>query len=823
MRFIDHILRETTLVFRSIRKSKGVAFTVVLTLGLGIGSLVSSFGFLNMLLLRKVGVTQPSELVVVGGLDRNGRKIQMPSTVLPRVREIGIFAGVCGFVTQQLTLELNGSPRPAATQAFSGDCFDTLGVKPVLGRLIALHDDSPGSERVALITFSVWQREFGGRLDVLGKVIRVEGVPFTIIGVTEREFEGLLLGFPPHILLPISQMPTYGTGELMAATRGYYPCWIIGRQFKNTSLPQTAARLREFWPDLLDSSIPTSYSTRQRDRFRSLSPLVADASTGMDYALRDHFRDPLYVLVGISFLILLICCVNAAGLFLLRGLSRQREAAVRLALGATRHQVAFAVVLEVIALAVVGSFIAVPLAYLVDQRFLPVINESFSNLDLSVVLDFRVLAFAFMVTLVAALLAAIVPYLKTSDLDLAGSLQGSGRTLSNADPAFRKVLITAQLSLTLVFVGAAGTFIQTVQKLNKLLDDIDPSTVWEFNLNPVAGGYRDLVPQPYYRDLLERIRSLPGIQRTALSSTPPLPEVRDSEPVGLKESSNAGNAVTADVSYISEAFFDTFRIALREGNDFSSVDDGARTPKAIVTRVLAHKLLPGGSALHRHLTIGTSPDTQDVEIVGIIPDVQLADLHASDASAVFLDYWQYPQMQFRPTLSARMSGSSSVLIDEITKEIRSRGREYPVTVRTLAQQRDVQLFQERALARLSIVLAAVVVVLVTLGLYGVLSYHVSSKAREISIRIAVGAKKSDLLWFVLREYLSLTIIGAISGLVLTIGFLRLISHFLYGVHPLNPLILIASLGSLLLTTAIATFVPCLRASATDPIVGLYVK
>ena len=819
MRLVDHICQETVLIFRSIRRSKGVAFIVVLTLGLGIGSLVSSFGFLNMLLFRKVGVTRPSELVVVGGLDRNGRKIQIPSTVLTQLGETHAFSGVCGFVTQQLTLELNGNPRPAATQGFSGDCFDTLGVKPALGRLLIPHDDLAGSERVVLITFAVWQREFGGRSDVLGKVIRVEGIPFTIIGVTQRGFEGLLLGFPPQVLLPITQMPIYGTGELLAR-RGYYPCWIIGRLLENTSLPQTAARLRVIWHDLLDSSIPITYSSGQRARFLSLSPLVADASTGMDYALRDHFRNPLYVLVGISFLILLICCINTAGLFLLRGLSRQRDAAVRLALGATRHKVAISVVLEVILLAVIGALIAVPLAYVVDQRFMPVVNESFSNLSLSVVLDFRVVAFAFLITLIAALIAAIAPYMKASDLDLAASLQHSGRTLSKADPRFRKALIAAQLSLTLVFVGSAGTFIHTVQTLKKQLDDLDPGTVLEVQLTPVAGGYRDVVPQTYYRDLLVRVRALPGMQHSALSNTPPLPEVRDSESVVAKETPNAANMVTADVFYVSDEFFDTFRIPLVEGNDFSGADLAGRTPKAVVTGILAKKIFHEGSALHHHLTIGTSADTQDVEIIGVIPAVQLADLHEPNASAVFLDYWQYPEMQFRPTLSARMSTSNSVFVDEISREIRSGGKEYPVTVRTLAQQRDVQLFQERALARLSIVLAAVVIVLVTFGLYGLLSYHVSSKIKEISIRIAVGAKKSDLLWFVLREYVSLTAIGTISGLLLTIGFLRVISHIFYGIFLFNSLVFIASLGSLLVTTAIATLVPCLRALATDPVAGL---
>jgi predicted permease len=819
MRFIDHFLREISVVFRSIRKSRGVALIVVLTLGLGIGSLVGSFGFLNMLLFRKVGVTRPSELVVVGAIDRNGRRLQLPSTILTHMRDTGIFSGVCGFLTQQVTLEMNGNPLPAATQGFSGDCFDTLGVKPALGRLITPQDDSPGSGRVVLITFSVWQREFGGRPDVLGKTVRVEGTPFTIIGVTQREFEGLLLGFPPQILLPITQMPLFGTGELLTK-QGYYPCWIIGRRLENISLSQTATRIRGIWARM-ESSLPATYSANQRNRFQSLSPLVADASTGMDYALRDHFRNPLYVLVGISSLILLICCINAAGLFLLRGLGRQREAAIRLTLGASRHKVAFSVVLEVIVLAVTGAAAAIPMAYLVDQRFLPLLNQSFSNLAFSVVLDFRVVAFAFVITLTAAILAAIVPYFKESDLNLSASLQSSGRTLSKSEPKFRRALIAAQLSFTLLFVGAAGTFIHSVYQLDNRLDNLGPGSILEVRLAPLAGGYRDLAPQTYYRDLLERVRSLPGVQRTALSNIPPLPEVKDSESIVAKEPPTTGTTVAADVFYVSDDFFSTFRITISEGNDFPASDGGPQTPTAVVSRSLAKKLFPETSALHRHFTLGTSPDAQLTEIVGIIPDVQLADLHEADASAVFLNYWQYPDMQFRPTISARFSGSSSILAEEIIREIRSRSKEYPVNVKTLEQQRDVQLFQERALAQLSVVLAALVIVLVAFGLYGMLSYHVSSKTQEISIRIAVGAKRSDLLWFVLREYLSLTTIGAIVGLGLTVAFLRLISHVVYGVHSFEPLIFLISLGLLFVTTAVSTLLPCLRALTVDPVTGLH--
>lgn len=815
--FLDTVFKETGLVFRSIGRSKGPAFVVVLTLSLGIASLVSIFSFVDALFLRPLGVSRPFELVKIAGFSPDGEEVMLPSTVLDHLVESRFFSGVCGLVTQELTIEFNGVSRASPTQALSGDCFAVLGVKATVGRLIAPQDDFQGGERVAVLTFASWQKEFNGNRNIVGQAVRIEGIPFTIIGVAEHKFDGLLLGFPPAVFIPAKQAPLQGIGLSLVGDRGFYSCWIIARR-GNASFDETGIRLRTMWPHLLEVSVPPAYSGQDRDHFLATAASIGNVGNGMDYVLRDRFRKPLGILLMISSLILLVCCVNTAGLFLLRNLSRRKDIAVRLALGASRSRVMIPLALEAIVLGLFAVLIAVPLAFVAAKPFLPLVDMLYENLSVSPGPDLRILAFGFVISVTAAILSGSVPTLMARDLELADTLRSSGRALTGSHPTVRRALIVLQLALTLAIMVTAGVFIQTVKDLKKTILGVDSGSIIEFDLNPIAGGYRGLQPQSYYRNLIERVRSISGVRQAALSHSPPFPSFRDIEPVVVEDGRNETQAITADIFYTTDTFFETFSVQLVQGEAFSRSSHDTRRC-AVVTTALARRLSAEGPSLGRHLRIGNAPELRDIEICGIVRNSSFVDIHVPDSPTIFLDYWHYPEMELWPTLSVRVTGG----VDParlVTETVQTAGHEYPVNIRTLTEQRDKQLFQERLLARLSTIFGVIGLVLAIVGVYGLLSFNVSSRAREIGIRIAMGAQTREVTWFIVREGLWMAILGAIVGLPLAIGLLIIAAHFLDGIRIFVPRAFGASFTSLLILAVLAALAPCVRAAKIDPAMTL---
>lgn len=813
----DGIVREIRLACRSISRSKGLVLITVLTLSLGIGSLVWSFSLAEALFLRPLGVSRPFELVRVAGISASGHETMLPSTMLMRLRNSGIFSGVCGFVTQELTIDVSGTLQAVPTQAFSGDCFRVFGVEPELGRLITSGDDFEGAPRVAVLTFATWKKDFNGDRQAVGRTVRVEGVPFTIVGVAARKFDGLLVGFPPRLLMPLSQMPNQATGGTLVTSRDFYSCWIIARS-ANASLNKIRAHLREVWPDLLRLSVPPTYSAEDRNSFLSTRVSVTDVGTGMDYVLRARFRRPLVVLAIVSSLVLLICCVNTAGLFLLRSLGRQREIAIQLAMGATRLRVVVRLVLEGVLVAMCAAFVAIPLAFLSLKPALALIDSLFENLSILPVLDLRVLTFGFGVSLVAAFLSMIVPCLKTGDLDSAELLRTSGHTLTKSHFRVRRALIVFQLALTLGVMIGGGALIETVQDSKKSLVGLEVNRIVEVGLNPVTNGYRGIEAESYYHDLIERVRSIPGVRQATLSHDPPFPPMRDIEQVALQRGSMPTQAITADVVYVTETFFDTFGIPVLQGQAFSRTVEN--TPRrALVTAALAHRLNAADSIVGEHLIVGSPPEMEDVEVSGIVGNLPVTDVHTAKPLIVFLNYWDYPRMELWPTISLSMD-TNTVPITAVTETVQSAGREYPTNVRTLKAQRDNQLLEERLLEFLSTILCIVAMLLAIMGVYSILSYNVSSKKYEIGIRVAVGAQKADIFWLIARQALGMAVMGGILGIPFAVGLLEVAAHFLTGFRPFAPLAFAASVGVFVPTTMIAALGPCVRAARIDPIVAI---
>jgi predicted permease len=808
-------LRNLTYAIRSLRRSPFLALAVVLTTALSIGSVTGTFALINTVFFRELGVKNARELVNISGLDDSGIERMLPSPALDGLQHSGAFSGVCGFMTNLSAIEFRDSePEFPAILGISGRCFEVLGVEPVIGRLITSQDELYGAPPVAVLSFMEWRTKFAANTNVIGQTVRIDGKPFTVVGVAERAFTGLVAGFPTPYIVPAVQMAN-DTSE-KSSPSALYSCWILARRNPGASLPQTASRLRAIWPDILESTISPALSPAQRQDLLSVRLSVTPGANGIDmqHVLEHIFRKPLFIFFFLSGLILLICCVNTAGLFLARSLERRYDSAVHLALGATRWQLALPLILELLVLQFTGAFLGIPLAYLAVHDLLPVVGSVLTNFSVPMAPDFRVVCFALLTVTITAFLSVIVPCLKIGGRDIASTFQLGSRTPTGFRSGLRRFLIASQVALTLALVGVAGAFGASLQDLRHLKLGFQIENVLALGLNPIGQGYRALEAGPYYAGLLSRIESTSGITAAALSSEVPLSGMQNREPVFLGASPDREqqkSMALVNQYYVTEKYFDVLKIPVVEGRPFQRVANTGSHAEAILSQSLAAKLFPGADAIGRFISIGAGPRPETVEISGIISDARLADLHATDSFVIFLNYWQHPEVLREPILLVRIAGSPGGIVPSIRQTIRSAGREYPLWVRTLREQQDQHLLAERILANSAVLFGTVSIMLMAAGIFGLLSFMVGARLRELAIRIALGCSRKQLVWIVIRESLILVSLGALVGLPLLLIILKVAAHFVSDVPLFAPEIFVSSLLILVITASAASCLPCIRA------------
>ncbi len=384
--------RDLRYALRKLRKSPGFTLVAILSLGLGIGANTAIFSLLNALMLRPLPVSEPQRLVRIGQVDSRGFVGAVPSPMFDWLRKGPLFEGVCGANTPLTTVEVKGSALPAGGLALTGDCYETLGVRPAIGRLFTREDDIPNGPRVVVLSYTFWRGHFGGDPNVIGQSISIEGVPFRIIGVTQPRFQGLLVGFPPSVSFPISQLVDPTRADPLAP-RVFYWGFAFARVRPGVTPEQVRAQLSVEWRRLLDEFLPERIQGAARTEILNQPLVVTSGATGLDYSMRNRFQRPLLALLAISALVLLASCLNVANLLLARGLRRRREIAVRLALGAGRWRIVRELVAESAILIAAGLGCALLLAHVGDPVLLAVLSQSYSGFALATSLDLRVLLF----------------------------------------------------------------------------------------------------------------------------------------------------------------------------------------------------------------------------------------------------------------------------------------------------------------------------------------------------------------------------------------------------------------------------------------------
>jgi predicted permease len=808
--------RNLRYTLRVLGKNPGFLCVAVLSLALGIGANTAIFSLLDALLLRDLPVRHPESLVELSVV-RRGSKIMFS---FPMFREIErgqkVFSGLIGWSFGAATdIEIDGVLSQAEVRSVTGNYYSELGATPLLGRLLAPEDVNlagAGTSPVAVVSYDYWRRRFGGASDVVGKQVAIDGQPFTIIGVSKRWFTGMTTGEAPDITTPMKA----------SDNRAMLWVFITGRLKDGVTVTQARAQLQSFWPEVLRRTASTDTPGLRRQLFLSMGLDVSPAATGVNASLRSHFTRPLYVLMGIVGLILLVACVNLASLMLARSAARSHEMSVRVALGANRWTLARQVLTESLALSALGAMLGIAFAYWGSRLLVTFLTEGYLTpvvLDLRP--DWRVLSLTALLALVTGILFSLAPAWRASREDPASVIQQTARSLAGGTGKLGKALIVTQVALSLAVLLGAGLLVQSFRRLCSANLGFEKESILQVDLYPRPGGYKDLDISGYHRQLIEGTSRLPGIRSLAFSDVS-LGSDRSWQDTAsaMSDTSGPGTGVATSAAMVSPGFFRTLGIGLLRGRDFGWSDDEHHPHVAIISSALAGRLFPSGDVLGQRIRFGFMPELQNLEIVGIASNSRLFDLHNAAPSVVYVPCFQFPQWTQEGHLFVRTGEAPEAMARPLGHEIESLGHEYAESTKTITQEVSQALVEERVIAMLSSFFGALALLLASIGLYGLMSYAITRRTREIGIRMTLGARPATVLGGVLREVLALVLMGLALGVPCALAASRLLASMLFGLSP-HDLPTLAGVALLLVVVAlVAGYLPARRASHIDPMTAV---
>jgi len=829
--------QDTQFGWRMLAKNPGFTAVAVLTLALGIGANTAIFTLVNAVMLQSLPVRNPDELFVPRWSARswpqntgtssfgdcNGRRRPGPNSggcsfSYPLFKEIraqnGLFSSVAAFAgPAQLDLSGNGPASMVRGELVSGDYFQTLVVRAAVGRTLEPSDEQPGAAPVVVLNYGYWQNAFGGATGAIGKTIRLNGVAFTVVGVTEPRFTRLTPGKSLDMWLPLTQLVPLGLhwgGGSMDARNWWLT--LVARLKPGTPLPQAQAALSL----LFRNQILHGEKSALKD---SDDPQVTllPAQNGLA-GIRANLGEPLYLLMAAVGVVLLIACANVAGLMLARATARQKEIAVRLALGAGRARLIQQLLTESVLLSGAGAALGVLLAYWGASGLASFLSaNSYSPLKIDLHPDASVLIFTVAVALLTGIGFGLAPAFRGTRIDVVPALKENSGSLSTAGHvgnrrfALGSSLVVVQVALSIVVMIGAGLVVRTLEKLRSINPGFDTRNILLFSVNPTLAGYKEWNIQNVYDELERRLAALPGVLSATYSSDALLDGGLWTSDVRL-EGHSEKDTVETQMLAVGPDFFETMRIPLVKGRTFRAPDMRSTLPVAIVNQAFVRKFLESRGPIGFHF----EKDHQQREIVGLVADTKYDRLQNEDAPTAYI-----PLKNGEVTFELRSTAVPSALIPAVRRIVSEVDDNLPVFgVRTQSQTIDRLLFNERLVARLSSLFGLLALLLTSIGLYGLLSYEVARRTREIGIRSALGAQRRDVLSMVVTQGLSLVFFGVVVGIVSAFGVTRYLQSLLFGIRPTDPITFLAVCVMLIVVALLACYIPARRATRVDPMVAL---
>jgi predicted permease len=856
--FLETFVQDLRFALRMLRKSPGFTAVAVLTLALGIGANTAIFSLIDALLLRSLPVRDPQQLMLLQwsarkspgyhssygyddcvvriGVD-NATSCTFSHPFFDELRDqTNVFSSIAGSGgIMQLDLSGNGPATLVQGLIVSGNYFETLGVRPAIGRVLEPADDQPAAPAVAVLGYGYWQRAMGGSLSIIGKTIGLNGIPTTIVGVAERRFSGLTPGSAPDAWLP------------MLLKRRLTPNWdpkqddagsiwlvIIGRLKPDVSRQQAEAAVSLLFRNEMIYG-PGKFSKQSDDPRISLLPV----QTGLVGA-RSEYSTPLFILMIAVVVVLLIASANVAGLLLARSTARQREMAVRLALGAGRGRIIRQLLTESLLLSVIGGALGILLAVWGAHAIVSFVASSSDRpLGFAASIDARVLLFTALIAILTGIFFGLVPAMRGTRVDLTPTLKdgrastgGTGSRLFGVGNA----LVVGQIGLAMIVLVGAGLVVRTLQNLRSVDPGFDTSNILNFRINPTPAGYKTPQVSALYQTLQERLSVIPAVSSVSYSSVPLL--------AGWEETTSYYQPGTKDIVKsqllaVGASFFATMKISVLVGREFSAEDFApvpaaahasrqnssssagstaapARPRPAIVNQSFVRQYLGSGNPLGRRL--GGSGDDKDpgYVIVGVVRDAMYTDLKQRVLPTMYV-----PAMDGGVVFELRTATNPRSIVALVRGVVGEVDKDLPISdVMTESDTIEQLLFQERLIARLSSFFGALALVVACVGLYGLLSYEVTRRTREIGIRMALGAARSNVLGVIVRQGLALAIAGVILGSAAAFILTRFLGSILFEVRPGDAVTQVAVAAILLIVSFAACYIPARRAMRVDPMVAV---
>ncbi|HKP11038.1 MAG TPA: ABC transporter permease [Blastocatellia bacterium] len=823
------LLQDLRYGLRSMRNRPGFSATVILVLALGIGATTAIFQLLDAVRLRALPVRAPQELAEVrladmkgarGGFSRSSPTVTNPIWEQVRERQQA-FSGVFAWGTDNVNLAPGGEVRSARMLYVSGDFFNVLSVQPALGRLFTTTEDQRGcGEPGLVISHEFWQREYGGDARVIGRKLTLADHSFEIIGVTPATFFGMEVGRSFDLALPLCAVALVrGNNNFLSGTMWWLT--VTGRLKPGRSLEQANAEMRAISPGLFEAALPANYPPASVKDYLESELIAVPAGSGVSQ-LREKYEQPLWLLLALAGLVLLIACANLANLLLARASAREREIAVRQALGASRGRLVRQLLAESLLLAGVGAGVGAGLAQVLSRLLVAFLSTSADPVFLDLAPDWRVLGLAVGLAVLTCLLFGLLPAIRATRMELSEVMKASGRgvTASRERFSLRRALVVVQVALSLVLVAGALLFSRSLGNLLTVdtgfrQDGVLMAEVNFRRLNLPPDRY------PAFKDeLLDRVRAVPGVESAATANVIPL---RDWGGVNVWiDGREARQARHTNLSRVGPDYFKTLEIPLLAGRDFDARDRDDAPNVAIVNETFAREFLNGADPVgHRFWVEATPGDPETVyEIVGLVRDTKYEDLREEPVPIAYYAAAQNSgagpggQILIRSrSPEAEMVAAVKNVLDEINPAITVRFRGFKPLI-------EATVLREQLMAMLSGFFGGLALLLACIGLYGILSYGVASRTNEIGIRMALGAQRRDVLWLILREALLLVIVGMVVGLPMIFAVTRLASTLLYGLTPTDPLSLLSAAVLMLAVALSACYLPARRATRVDPMSAL---
>jgi predicted permease len=825
---MESIIQDFRFGVRMLVKNRGFTVVAVLSLALGIGANAAIFQLVNAVRLKTLPVRNADQLVNIRLTDMEAARGNKPSPyaavtnpIWEQIRDHQEgFSGVLAWSRNDFNLAQGGEVRWAKGLWVSGDFFNVLGVQPELGRVLTTADDQRGCTAPgAVISHSFWQREYGGDEHVLGRNVTLNDKSFEIVGVTQANFFGLEVGRTFDVALPLCADAVIA-GKNNRLDSGFN-WWLMvsGRLKPGWNTQQATAQLQSISPTLFQQTLPPNYPPISVNKY--LESRLEAVAGGAGYStLRESYERPLWLLLAIAGLVLLIACANLANLLLARASTREREIAVRQAVGASRARIVRQLLVETLLLTVMGTTLAALLAQGLSRFLVSLIGTGTNAVFLDLTPDWRVLGFTAGVAALTCLLFGLTPALRATRIELSAVMKATGRGLAGGHGlTLRRALVVVQVALSLVLVASALLF---TRSLNKLLT-LDVGFNQE-HLLVARVSFRRLNIAPERRiefktQLLERVRAVPGVEAVTETDTLPLTGGGRGNDVWLE--GKPDDKINVSFNRVGSDYFRTLQLPLRSGREFNSHDDLSAPKVAIINETFAH-MMGEANPVGRRVVVEATPNEPDTtyEIVGIAGDAKFEELKEQSLAMMYLPSLQDPF----PGLSRQFLIRTNLPQAEITASVNRAFNEMsPALDTNYDSLRSIvrnSMVRDRLMATLSGFFGVLALVLATIGLYGILSYAVASRTNEIGIRMALGANMREVVKLIMREALVLVVIGIVAGLPAVFLVSRFAETLLFDLSPRDPISLVVAGAMMLVVAIIAAYVPARRAMRIDPLVAL---